>query len=54
MTLVSGGSVFLQGDLRATTQFEIYTGVEESFKNGLTGVFYIKLGVSNYPYHSEK
>lgn len=54
MTLVSGGSVFLQGDLRATPQFEIYTGVEESFKNGPTGVFYIKLGVSNYPYHREK
>lgn len=47
MTLVSGGSVSLQGDLRGTAQFEIYTGVEGGFNNGLTGVFYIKLGVRN-------
>lgn len=47
MTLVSRGSVSLQGDLRGTAQFEIFTGVEGSFTNGLTGVFYIKLGVSN-------
>lgn len=47
MTLVSRGSVSLQGDLRGTAQFEIFTGVEGSFTNGLTGVFYIKLGVNN-------